>query len=78
MTEYQGHRDWDHWNVSLWINNDEPLYRWAYALVEEHGQREGARLMAEALQGDHTPDGADYTADRIYAAMEGMVADCEP
>lgn len=78
MTEYQGHKDWGHWNVSLWINNDEGLYRWAVELVEEHGQREAARLMAEDLGGTETPDGATYTTERIYAAMNEMVADCEP
>ena len=25
---YNGHKNWDYWNVSLWIANDEPLYRW--------------------------------------------------
>lgn len=25
MTRYNGHKNWNHWNVSLWINNDEGL-----------------------------------------------------
>ena len=29
MTRYNGHKNWNHWNVSLWINNDEGLYRMA-------------------------------------------------
>ena len=24
---YNGHKNWDYWNVSLWLYNDEPLYR---------------------------------------------------
>ena len=27
MPAYNGHKNWNHWNVSLWINNDEMLYR---------------------------------------------------
>lgn len=26
---YNGHKNWNHWNVSLWINNDESIYRMA-------------------------------------------------
>lgn len=26
MKEYNGHRSWNAWNVSLWINNDKSLY----------------------------------------------------
>jgi hypothetical protein len=29
MATYNGHRNWNHWNVSLWLNNDEGLYRLA-------------------------------------------------
>lgn len=24
---YNGHRNWNHWNVNLWLNNSEPLWR---------------------------------------------------
>lgn len=33
MKEYQGHRSWNAWNVSLWICNDEPLYRFAMECI---------------------------------------------
>ena len=25
--EYNGHKNWNHWNVSLWLYNDEAMYR---------------------------------------------------
>jgi len=72
MATYQGHRSWNAWNVSLWINNDEPLYRWAYGLVKEHGIAKAARLMATDLAGRTTPDGAKYNLTCIREAMVGM------
>ena len=29
MATYNGHKNWNHWNVSLWINNDYGLYETA-------------------------------------------------
>lgn len=75
---YQGHKDWDHWNVSLWVGNDEGMYRWAVDLVTEYGQAEAARLMAEDLAGQATPDGAGYTVERLYAALDELVEDQKP
>ena len=25
---YNGHKNWNHWNVSLWLFNDERYYNW--------------------------------------------------
>jgi len=72
MTKHQGHRSWNAWNVSLWINNDEPLYRHALDLVKRYGRRHGAYVMARELAGEKTPDGASFNRTCIYEAMEGM------
>ena len=32
--QYLGHKNKNHWNVSLWINNDEGLYRTALDRIE--------------------------------------------
>ena len=32
---YNGHKNWNHWNVSLWINNDEGLYQMASECIKE-------------------------------------------
>lgn len=70
--EFNGHRSWNAWNVSLWINNDEGLYREALRLVKKHGIEKAARHMAANLAGDRTPDGGRYNFTCIREAMRGM------
>jgi hypothetical protein len=70
--KYNGHRSWNAWNVSLWINNEEPAYRWAVELVKRHGRRRAARIMAGELIGQRTPDGDRYNQTCIYEALEGI------
>ena len=75
MAKYQGHRNWNHWNVALWIANDEPMYRLALRLKREHGSEHGAELFLEGLRRDgqyKTPDGAPYTYTPVLAAIRGL------
>ena len=72
MIMYNGHKNWNHWNVSLWINNDEGLYRFALDCISQARNRdEAARMMLESLPAE-TPDGAPYSVSAIRAAMVGM------
>ena len=59
MKAYNGHRSWNAWNVSLWVNNDENNYLLASAYVKQFGAHVASRLMLEVLP-THTPDGARY------------------
>lgn len=76
MATYNGHKNWNHWNVSLWINNDEGLYRMALAHIKRTGNKEAAaRHMYYNLVNDvatRTPDGAPYSKSAIRSAMVGM------
>ena len=77
MSKFNGHKNWNHWNVSLWIGNDEGLYRTArYCLRMSSNRDEAARNMFRELtnkQGTtHTPDGAPYSVTTIRAAMVGL------
>jgi hypothetical protein len=73
---YNGHRNWNHWNVSLWINNDEELFRAARAAISRHRGKQDAKGAAAysllAMLPEKTPDGAPYTVTSVRAAMVGM------
>ena len=74
---YNGHKNWTHWNVRLWINNDEGLYLHARELLrgDKLPRKVAAKRMLQNLHDmriTHTPDGARYSAASIYSAMEGM------
>jgi hypothetical protein len=79
MTKYNGHKNWTHWNISLWINNDESLYRMARNYVVFKHRSYTKDQCAEAMLNElhsagitHTPDGAKYSKTAIRAAMVGM------
>ena len=75
MTTYQGHRNWNQWNVSLWIHNDYGLYCLACDLVHSCGNRDAAaHAILRHLKWSgitHTADGAPYTFTSIRAALVG-------
>lgn len=73
---YNGYKNKTHWNVSLWINNDEGLYQLAREFIAANNNRnEAARdmmLFLELTGQDKTPDGFKYSKTAIRAAMVGM------
>jgi hypothetical protein len=71
MATYNGHKNWNHWNVSLWINNDEPLYRMAKSFAEQFTRDHAAKVMLRHLPAK-TPDGAPYSLSSVRAAMTGL------
>ena len=89
MKTYNGHRSWNAWNVSLWIGNDEPLYRFAMECLKSarewyEGKQwsshnvvlRGATRRFMRLMGDEkTPDGATYNALSVKLALEGYMED---
>lgn len=80
MSSYQGHPSWTHWNVSLWIGNDEGLYNLARECLREHRTKlDAARALLSTLQecGEPgkpaaTPDGAVYSVRTLLHALRGI------
>lgn len=74
--QFNGHKNWNHWNVSLWINNDEGLYDMARRAVRQAESKDrAAKMLMEELDFlgvTHTPDGAPYSVTALRAAMVGM------
>ena len=69
---YNGYPNWTRWNVSLWINNDEGLYRFALDCVRRFkSKRRAAAYMLENLP-KKTPDGATYSIIAIMCAMADL------
>ena len=71
MATYNGHKNYTHWNVSLWINNDEGLYNLAREYVRRHGVRCAARKLKNELP-ERTPDGARYSLVAIRNAISDI------
>lgn len=71
---YNGHPSWAAWNVTLWLYNEEPLYR----LMQHHARHARTKdAAARALLADlpaRTPDGARYTLATIRYALRDLEA----
>ncbi len=72
---YQGHKNWNHWNVAIWLFND----RYTYLIVKGHVDvavtPNGAarRILHDLWRAGRlkTPDGAPYTFTSVRAALVG-------
>lgn len=73
IVTYNGHKNWNYWNVSLWIGNDESLYRLALRCRGRTKNASGAAdLFLEEVGAKKTPDGAPYTFAAVRAAIAGL------
>ena len=72
MTTYNGHKNWTHWNVSLWIGSDESIYCEAVRLLSVCRSTRAAARCLQAQLPARTPDGARYSLSAVMAALTGL------
>tara|TARA_R100001510_G_C7652076_1_gene209876 strand:+ start:169 stop:384 length:216 start_codon:yes stop_codon:yes gene_type:complete len=69
---YNGHKNKNHWNVSLWLFNDESNYKMVMSAVREQRTLDlAARYLLMTLP-KKTMDGAPYTFASVRAALRGV------
>jgi hypothetical protein len=72
---YNGHKNYNYWNVSLWLSNDEGLYRMVCDAVRRNRTKDAAaREVLDSLTEcglTKTSDGAPFTLSAIRAALSG-------
>lgn len=67
---YNGHKNYNHWNVALWLFNSEFSYNlMTYYVNQCRTLDDAARNLARYYAGGLTPDGAPYSFTSIRAAI---------
>ena len=73
---YNGWKNRQTWNVSLWINNDEPLYRAAVEFMKTYKGKAPyiTFIKKNYMEGSRTPDNIAWDGTRLdYKALNGMM-----
>lgn len=74
--KYNGWKNRQTWNCSLWINNDEPLYRSAVEFMRSYkGSAPYADFIKRmGLENDRTPDNIAWSGSKIsYSELNSMM-----
>lgn len=71
MKSYNGHPSHAHWNVSLWLFNDEGLYGLVQAALKANKTLDSAARELLSQLPEKTPDGVKYSWTTIRHALTG-------
>jgi hypothetical protein len=76
---YQGWKNYDTWNVSLWINNTETTYRnarWFMSNNPDKNHPYMAFILNQKMTDKVTPDDVEYMSDDLdYDELNAMMRD---
>jgi hypothetical protein len=81
LMAYEGWKNRATWNVSLWLNNDEPIYRGAVEFMKNYkGISPYRTFMRECgLQGQRTPDGILWVSQILdFEELNAMMWELAP
>ena len=70
---YNGHKNYNAWNVALWLFNDEGLYNTMKHVFRIYPNKDTAARELLSLLPEKTPDGVKYTFTNVRLAMTGDI-----
>lgn len=74
---YNGWKNKDTWNVSMWLNNDELLYRKAVGFMQDNPDKDNPYIgfiLGMYMTNMVTPDAVEYMSDKLdYPALNDMM-----
>ena len=68
---YNGHKNYNCWNVSLWLGNDEGLYRLVQEVLGQTPSKDVAARELLRVLPEKTPDGVAYNLSNVRLALAG-------
>lgn len=48
---YNGHKNWNHWNVSLWLFNEEVNYSYVQEVIKKETLDDSAKILSHIMKG---------------------------